>query len=169
MHKKKTSKIECIIHCTILHWTYVWTCRFASLGLYVSEISYVSSQRFSFYSILSWYVFLGESMNRLFDFYERVEQPFFRISRFLPYSSLHSFFYVTCLRALMWIVQYSYFFLFSFWLISFCYSIWLCYIRSFFLFSSHSMLDLDLAFTCSCSSCGYWCSFLYHHYSCESL
>lgn len=104
------------MHCSLYHspLSTCMDCQFALLGLYVNESSYVSSQRFSFYSILSWHVFLGESMSLLFNFCERVKQPFFRIFGYLPYSSRHPFFYVTCLHALMWIDQYSYFFSFLF-------------------------------------------------------
>ena len=44
----------------------------------------------SFWDSILVYI-LGKSMTCPFDFYERCKRPFFRISKSLPYSSLHQF------------------------------------------------------------------------------
>ena len=83
---------------------------------------------------------LGESMSHPFDFCERCEQHFFRISRSLPYSSLHPFLcdLFPCFDA-SWP---------SFTFLSFCF---ITPFRStssnFFIFSSFLMFDLGLALT----------------------
>ena len=46
---------------------------------------------FTRFYLVSSYVFLVDSMSCLFDFYERSERPFLRISGSLPYSPLHPF------------------------------------------------------------------------------
>ena len=62
-------------YASLLHWVYVLERARMRAYLWDSIFVYI----------------LGESMSRSFDFCERGERPFFRISKSLPYSSLHPF------------------------------------------------------------------------------
>ena len=76
-----------------------------------------------------------------FDFCERNERPFFNIFGSLSYSSLHPFFYVTYLHALIRVDHHSLFYLFVFFYLYFIPQFYL-FSSNFFIFSSCLVFDL---------------------------
>ena len=76
-----------------------------------------------------------------FDFCERNERPFFNVFGSLSYSSLHPFFYVTYLHALIRVDHHSLFYLFVFFYLYFIPQFYL-FSSNFFIFSFCSMFDL---------------------------